>query len=60
MSPASIFTILGRDGSLPEDILIDSLQRAYEDDNGAIALSLVSAGGWTKPVSGVVASRVVG
>ncbi|KAG8743915.1 hypothetical protein FRC12_014922, partial [Ceratobasidium sp. 428] len=42
----------------PDDILIDSLLRAYKDGNDIITLSLGGADGWTEAVSGVVASRI--
>ncbi|KAG8754498.1 hypothetical protein FRC11_006619, partial [Ceratobasidium sp. 423] len=46
------------DGSVPDDILIDSLLRAYKDGNDVITLSLGGPNGWTGAVSGVIASRI--
>ncbi|CAE7226259.1 unnamed protein product [Rhizoctonia solani] len=52
------YRVFGCDGSVPDDILIDSLLRAYKDGNDVITLSLGGPDGWTEAVSGVVASRI--
>ncbi|CAE6485798.1 unnamed protein product, partial [Rhizoctonia solani] len=52
------YRVFGCDGSVPDDILIDSLLRAYKDGNDIITLSLGGPDGWTEAVSGVVASRI--
>ncbi|QRW22547.1 pyrolysin [Rhizoctonia solani] len=57
-SSINAYRVFGCDGSVPDDILIDSLLRAYKDGNDVITLSLGGADGWTEAVSGVVASRI--
>ncbi|KAG8724913.1 hypothetical protein FRC09_012078 [Ceratobasidium sp. 395] len=52
------YRVFGCDGLVPDDILINSFIRAYNDGNDVITLSLGSADGWTEAVSGVVASRI--
>ncbi|KAJ1301889.1 hypothetical protein OPQ81_000729 [Rhizoctonia solani] len=52
------YRVFGCDGSVPDDILIDSLLRAYKDGNDIITLSIGGPDGWTEAVSGVVASRI--
>ncbi|CAE6539208.1 unnamed protein product [Rhizoctonia solani] len=57
-SEINAYRVFGCDGSVPDDILIDSLLRAYKDGNDIITLSLGGPDGWTEAVSGVVASRI--
>ncbi|KAG9127745.1 hypothetical protein FRC07_010197 [Ceratobasidium sp. 392] len=57
-SSINAYRVFGCDGSVPDDILIDSLLRAYKDGNDVITLSLGGADGWTEAVSGVVASKI--
>ncbi|CAE6533031.1 unnamed protein product [Rhizoctonia solani] len=57
-SSINAYRVFGCDGSVPDDILIDSLLRAYNDGNDIITLSLGGPDGWTEAVSGVVASRI--
>ncbi|KAH7339260.1 peptidase S8/S53 domain-containing protein [Rhizoctonia solani] len=57
-SSINAYRVFGCDGSVPDDILIDSLLRAYKDGNDVITLSLGGPDGWTEAVSGVVASRI--
>ncbi|CAE6497433.1 unnamed protein product [Rhizoctonia solani] len=57
-SEINAYRVFGCDGSVPDDILIDSLLRAYNDGNDVITLSLGGPDGWTEAVSGVVASRI--
>ncbi|CAE7226894.1 unnamed protein product [Rhizoctonia solani] len=57
-SEINAYRVFGCDGSVPDDILIDSLLRAYQDGNDIITLSLGGPDGWTEVVSGVVASRI--
>ncbi|KAG9086315.1 hypothetical protein FS749_003726 [Ceratobasidium sp. UAMH 11750] len=57
-SSINAYRVFGCKGSVPDDILIDSLLRAYKDGNDVITLSLGGADGWTEAVSGVVASRI--
>ncbi|QRV93660.1 pyrolysin [Ceratobasidium sp. AG-Ba] len=57
-SEINAYRVFGCDGSVPDDILIDSLLRAYKDGNDVITLSIGGPDGWTEAVSGVVASRI--
>ncbi|CAE6533518.1 unnamed protein product [Rhizoctonia solani] len=52
------YRVFGCNGSVADDILIDSLLRAYNDGNDIITLSIGGPDGWTESVSGVVASRI--
>ncbi|CAE6492056.1 unnamed protein product, partial [Rhizoctonia solani] len=52
------YRVFGCAGSVPDDVLIASLLRAYKDGNDIITLSLGGPDGWTEAVSGVVASRI--
>ncbi|CAE6473946.1 unnamed protein product [Rhizoctonia solani] len=52
------YRVFGCKGSVTDDILIDSLLRAYKDGNDIITLSIGGPDGWTESVSGVVASRI--
>ncbi|CAE6487820.1 unnamed protein product [Rhizoctonia solani] len=57
-SKINAYRVFGCSSSVPDDILIDSLLRAYHDGNDVITLSLGDRDGWTESVSGVVASRI--
>ncbi|CAE6458099.1 unnamed protein product [Rhizoctonia solani] len=52
------YRVFGCNGSVPDDILIDALLRAYRDGNDIITLSLGGVDGWTERVTAVVASRI--
>ncbi|KAJ1301871.1 hypothetical protein OPQ81_009098 [Rhizoctonia solani] len=52
------YRVFGCNGSVSDDIIIDSLLRAYKDGNDVITLSLGGVDGWTEGVSGVVASKI--
>ncbi|CAE6463465.1 unnamed protein product [Rhizoctonia solani] len=57
-SSINAYRVFGCEGSVPDDILIDSLLRACKDGNDVITLSLGGVDGWTESVAGVVASRI--
>ncbi|CAE6463384.1 unnamed protein product [Rhizoctonia solani] len=57
-SKINAYRIFGCQGATTDDILIESLLRAYNDGNDIITLSLGGPDGWTESVSGVVASRI--
>jgi len=50
--------VFGCKGGVGDDILVDSLMRAYKDGNDILSLSLGGAQGWTSTVTAVVASRI--
>ena len=53
------YRVFGCSGSVSDDVLIASLQRAYFDGNDIISLSIGGPGGWPQTPSGAVASRIV-
>ncbi|CAE7144667.1 unnamed protein product [Rhizoctonia solani] len=57
-SKINAYRIFGCEGGSPDDIIIESLIRAWRDGNHVITLSLGGPDGWTESVSGVVASRI--
>ncbi|KAG8738825.1 hypothetical protein FRC10_006436, partial [Ceratobasidium sp. 414] len=53
------YRIFGCQGSTNDAILVDALNRAYNDGNDIINLSLGAPDAWAKSVSSLVASRIV-
>jgi subtilisin family serine protease len=52
------YRIFGCDGSVPDDIIIDALLRAFNDGMDVMNLSLGGAQGWTESPSADVASKL--
>ncbi|EJD50690.1 subtilisin-like protein [Auricularia subglabra TFB-10046 SS5] len=52
------YRIFGCVGGTDDDVIVESLIRAYNDGNDVITLSLGGTDGWTESVSSVVASRI--
>ncbi|KAG9123557.1 hypothetical protein FRC07_014769 [Ceratobasidium sp. 392] len=53
------YRIFGCQGSTNDVILVDALNKAYEDGNDIINLSLGAPDAWAKSASSLVASRIV-
>ncbi|KAG8734128.1 hypothetical protein FRC11_011391 [Ceratobasidium sp. 423] len=57
-SSINAYRVFGCSGSVPDDILIDSLLRAHKDGNDVITLSIGGPDGWTEAVSGVALEKL--
>ncbi|KAG9102642.1 hypothetical protein FRC06_001557 [Ceratobasidium sp. 370] len=57
-SSINAYRVFGCKGSVPDDILLEAMMRAYNDGNDIITMSLGGPEGWTEGVTAVVASRI--
>ncbi|KAG8737461.1 hypothetical protein FRC10_008164 [Ceratobasidium sp. 414] len=57
-SSINAYRVFGCKGSVPDDILLEAMMRAYNDGNDIITMSLGGPEGWTEGVTAVVASKI--
>jgi len=52
------YRVFGCEGGVSDDVLVDSIIRAFTDGNDVITMSLGGPAGWSEAVAAVVSSRV--